>query len=255
MAAIPKVSGMTLAWVSHHRFELGLSGGAEMSDQRVADLAQIEVERILPENWTDALKHDRILITGTDLLTPTAMMELARKEPVVMVHHKQTQHPARRHLFNKAKVLICRTPRHLEIEKSWTEPKQSTWVLSSLDTSLMQVKEKENFALWAGRLHPQKGMKEAMQWSSDQGIPLLMYWDKTYETVLEAMSRAKHFVFLPTDFDAEPRVLIEAVLSGCQVHTNDNAGLTSVPNWNNPDQLKDLVDSAAKKFWDVVLSD
>jgi hypothetical protein len=244
-----------IGWVSHHRFELGLSGGAEMSDQRIAEQAPIEIDRILPTNWSDALKYDRILITGTDLLSNRAMMELAKKKPVVMLHHKQTQHPARQHLLNSARVMICRTPRHLEIEKAWTQPKNSTWILSSIETSLMQVKEKENFALWASRNHPQKGMKEAIKWSSDEGIPLQMYWDKPYETVLETMSRAKHFVFLPTDFDAEPRVLIEALLSGCQVHTNANAGLTSVPDWDKPDHLKDLVDGAAKKFWDVVIGD
>jgi hypothetical protein len=244
---------MKVAWISHHRFELGLSGGAEMTDQRIFDLAPVQVDRIMPDRWSDALQYDKILITGTDLLTPTAMMELARKNPSIVIHHKQTRHPARQHLFNKAKILICHTPRHLEIERSWTEPQNSTWLLSSHDTSKFQVKEKENFALWAGRLHPQKGMKEAIDWSSSTMIPLLMFWDKPYELVLETMSRAKHFVFLPTDFDAEPRVLIEAVMSGCEIHTNENAGLTSVPDWDNPEKLRELVESSAEKFWELVL--
>jgi hypothetical protein len=78
--------------------------------------------------------------------------------------------------------------------------------------------------------------------------------DKTRPEVLEAMSRAKHFVFLPQGFDAEPRAVVEAVLSGCQVHTNDLAGISSIPNWQSPDVLRELVIGAKAKFWDRVLA-
>jgi hypothetical protein len=59
---------------------------------------------------------------------------------------------------------------------------------------------------------------------------------------------------LPQGFDAEPRVIVEAVLSGCEVHTNDLAGITSIPNWRNPDVLRELVIGAKGKFWDRVLA-
>jgi hypothetical protein len=81
-----------------------------------------------------------------------------------------------------------------------------------------------------------------------------MMYDKTRAEVLEAMSRAKDFVFLPTGFDAEPRVVIEAVLSGCQVHTNELAGITSVPNWRDPEVLTELVAGAKQLFWDRILA-
>jgi hypothetical protein len=68
------------------------------------------------------------------------------------------------------------------------------------------------------------------------------------------MARAKHFVFLPNDFDAESRVVIEAVLSGCQVHLNDQVGISSVSDWNNPEILLELVNSSASKFWTEALA-
>jgi hypothetical protein len=80
-----------------------------------------------------------------------------------------------------------------------------------------------------------------------------MMYDKTRAEVLEAMSRAKDFVFLPTSFDAEPRTIIEAVLSGCQVHTNDLAGITSIPNWQDPETLTNLVSNSKELFWNTVL--
>jgi hypothetical protein len=80
-----------------------------------------------------------------------------------------------------------------------------------------------------------------------------MMHDKTRAEVLEAMSRAKHFVFLPQAFDAEPRTIIEAVLSGCKVVTNDLAGITSIPNWKDPEVLTDLVTNSKELFWQTVL--
>ena len=81
-----------------------------------------------------------------------------------------------------------------------------------------------------------------------------MMHDKTRTEVLETMSRAEHFVFLPNSFDAEPRAVIEAVLSGCQVHTNDLAGITSVANWRDPQVLTELVTNSKERFWNIALN-
>jgi hypothetical protein len=81
-----------------------------------------------------------------------------------------------------------------------------------------------------------------------------MMTDKPRSEVLETMSRASHFVFLPNGFDAEPRAVIEAVLSGCQVHTNELAGITSVANWQDPETLIELVSNSKQVFWDTVLA-
>jgi hypothetical protein len=245
-----------IAWLSHHLPDKdgNLVGGAEMTDQTFLANAPVEVKIISPDKWQEALDFDKVIITGTDLLAPNAMKELAKVNPVVAIHHLQTKTYERQVLLSSASNLICRTPRHLELELSWTNPKQSTWVVSPLDPSQFTSKPKENFALWAARLHPQKGPMEAMDWASQNLLPLLMLYNKPREIVLEAMSRAKHFVFLPQGFDAEPRAVVEAVLSGCKVHTNDLAGITSIKNWDKPDVLAGLVSNAIADFWDKVLA-
>jgi len=245
-----------IAWVSHHLpdAEGKLIGGAEMTDQTFLDDAPTEITIISPENWKQALDFDKIVITGTDLLSPFAMTQLSKRNPVVAIHHLQTRTEERAELLSSASTLICRTPKHLELELSWTNPQKSAWVLSPLDPSQFTIKPKENFALWAARLHPQKGPMEAMQWAAEMSIPLLMKYNKPRAEVLEAMSRASHFVFLPNGFDAEPRAVIEAVLYGCQVHTNELAGITSVPNWRDPQVLRELVIGSKTKFWDRVLA-
>lgn len=245
-----------IAWISHHLPEYWngkLVGGAEMTDATLLTDAPVEVKTFLPDQWKEAMDYDQIVITGTDLLSDFAMISLAKKSPVVSVHHQQTQNPHRATLFNSAKTLICHTPKHLELELSWTSPKSSTWIISPQDTSLFTQKPKENFALWAARMHHQKGPEEAKAWAAERGIPLVMMHDKPKAEVLETMSRAKHFVFLPNGFDAEPRTVLEAVLSGCEVHTNDLAGITSIPNWRDPDTLTQLANNAKELFWNTVL--
>jgi hypothetical protein len=246
-----------IAWISHHlpeNFGGKLVGGAEMTDATLLADAPVEVKTFLPHQWKDAMDYDQIVITGTDLLTPFSMLQLAKKKPVVAIHHEQTQNEHRATLINSSRLFMARTPRHLELELEWTTPKSSTWVTAPLDITEITQKPKESFALWAARMHPQKGPVEAQAWADQQGIPLVMMTDKPRAEVLETMSRAKHFVFLPNGFDAEPRAVIEAVLSGCQVHTNELAGITSVPNWRDPQVLRELVIGSKTKFWDRVLA-
>jgi hypothetical protein len=224
-----------------------------MTDKTLLDLAPQDVAIIDPHNWHQALEYEQVIITGTDLLSEKAMVALANKNPVVAIHHKQTRSPGRQHLINSARRFICRTPRHLEIEREWTEPKDAAWVVSPLDSSELQPGDKENFALWAARLHPQKGPNEALTWATEREIPILLMHGKPRSAVLEKMSKAKYFVFLPNGFDAEPRAVVEAVLSGCEVVTNDDAGITSIPHWRDPDVLRKLVDEAGERFWELAL--
>jgi hypothetical protein len=224
-----------------------------MTDVALLADAPAEVTIIRPENWKQALEFDKIVITGTDLLSPFAMTQLARRKPIVAVHHLQTRTQERQQLLSSASTLICHTPRHLELELEWTSPKQSTWIISPHDPAKFTAKPKENFALWAARMHPQKGPVQAQAWAEQEGIPLVMMHDKSRAEVLETMSRASHFVFLPTGFDAEPRTIIEAVLSGCNVHTNELAGISSIPNWRDPDTMADLVSNSKELFWNTVL--
>jgi hypothetical protein len=243
-----------IAWISHHLpIDGKLIGGAEMSDDSILKDAPVKIDVITPGNWEQAMSYDEIIITGTDLLSPYAMNQLAQKKPVVAIHHLQTHSAERALLISSAKVFVARTPRHLELELTWTSPSKKAWVLSPLKPSEMSVKPKEDFALWAARMHPQKGPVEAQAWADERGIPLVMMTDKPRSEVLETMSRAKHFVLLPNGFDAEPRAIIEAVISGCEVHTNELAGITSVPNWRDPETLSELVSNAKDLFWQTVL--
>jgi hypothetical protein len=59
-------------------------------------------------------------------------------------------------------------------------------------------------------------------------------------------------VHLPLAFESECRAVMEAVLSGCKIQTNDNVGITSVQDWNDPDALREMIDKAGETFWRLV---
>jgi hypothetical protein len=66
------------------------------------------------------------------------------------------------------------------------------------------------------------------------------------------MARCEWFVHLPLAFESECRAVMEAVLSGCKIEINDNVGITSVQNWNDPDTLREMIDKAGERFWELV---
>jgi len=125
-------------------------------------------------------------------------------------------------------------------------------VLSHFDTSQCHNREKREFALWAARLHPLKGLNQAKFWAASAGFDLAIAYRSSREEVLNLMSFAEVFVHLPLNFESEGRAVMEAVISGCRIVTNKNVGLISVDGWDDPSRLKDMVDEAGTKFWEMV---
>ena len=67
-----------------------------------------------------------------------------------------------------------------------------------------------------------KGYQQAEQWCKDNNKDYEVLWEVPYEEVLEKMAQAEGFVYLPQGGDTCPRMVIEAKLLGCQLHTNDD---------------------------------
>ena len=107
--------------------------------------------------------------------------------------------------------------------------------------------------MWAQRWHPLKGPLAAKYWSAKQGIPLRMLTNVPRADVLEAMSTARWWAHLPLGFESESRATIEAVLSGCVPVVNPNVGVSSVEGWQDPGRLRDMVDQAGHRFWQVAV--
>jgi hypothetical protein len=96
-------------------------------------------------------------------------------------------------------------------------------------------------------------LNQAKVWAHGFGIPIVVMSDYERRDVLQMMSKAEWFVHTPISFESECRSVMEAVLSGCRVHTNRNVGIASVDNWDDRIYLKEMVDNAGQDFWSCVL--
>ena len=122
----PFVKTTRIAWITHHlpvedtgggKWLPGIfRGGAEMSDHEYRQAAPpwIQIDVFHPDQWEKALTYNRIVITGTDLLSEEAMVRLAEENPMVFVHHEQTESAGRKILIEAADPFVCHTPAHLE---------------------------------------------------------------------------------------------------------------------------------------------
>jgi len=244
-----------IAWLTHHlpqqqsdaAYHLpgGLIGGAEMTDVSMVEKAGRAVQWYRPDKWEQALDADRIVITGTDFLTPQAMQALAARKPVVWVHHQQQPSKERAELFAAAEPFVCMSKAHADVEQKWSGVQAEVnhgWI-DVTDLVSVANNHRNGQALWAARNHPQKGRIGARIWAHERGLMLTEMHDKPRSEVLEAMLQHTWFVFLPKGFDACPRTLIEAEAAGCQIVTNELAGR------REPGDLLDVMNEQPKKFW------
>jgi hypothetical protein len=242
---------LRVAWLTHHveRSESadwllpGGVGGAELTDAAMIEQApvSVSVDVIQPADWEQAFDFDRVIITGTDLLTDEAMWKLADLSPIVWVHHQQIPNRARAELFSRAKPFVTMSEAHSLVEKAWSTV-ASEWCHGHIDLDI-EPAEKEHAALWAARNHPQKGLLAARRWARQQDIPLTELSSVSRSEVLEAMAAHEWFVFLPQAFDSCPRTLIEAEAAGCKIHTNNAAGR------RDEGPLDEVMAAQAPKFW------
>jgi hypothetical protein len=256
-----------VAWVTHH---VGAGdpargwlpgehrGGGEMTDAdwRAAAPPDVEVEVLPPFQWQWALNADRVVVTGTDLLTEQAMAALADRNPAVALHHRQTRSEARQKLLEAASVVILHTPGHEAVERRWAALSRVEHVLSPMRPGdfAPPASQREPVALWASRDHPLKGRPLAEAHARRHGMPFQPIVGQPRSTVLAAMAKAQWFIHLPLEFESEGRSVIEAVLSGCEVIANANVGITSYPRWRDPAWMAEQTSVAGERFWQAVLS-
>ena len=265
---------MKIGWFTHHienatkvaenssvghegLFTGRFAGGAEMSDYEYRRLAPsgFEIEIVTPYTFDTHEIHqfDSIVVTGTDAFTDEQLSKLSGFDPFVFVHHLQTPRAGLESLIAGSRLFVTHTPAHMLRELAWSKPRKTAQVLSYFDTSkCYDQMEKQPFALWAAREHPLKGKLKAELWAAQCGYEFKALSNVPREQVLDAMARSEWFVHLPLAFESECRAVMEAVLSGCRIHTNSNVGITSVEDWQDADYLSHMIDKAGDTFWRLV---
>jgi len=265
---------MKIGWYTHHienstNVALGgsesvsglftgqFAGGAEMSDYEYRLQAPLgfEIEIVTPQTFDthDIHQFDSVVVTGTDVFTDQQLTRLSEFEPFVFVHHLQTPRAGLNALIRGSRLFVTHTPAHMRRELAWTKPRKTAQVLSYFDTSkCYDHMDKNPIALWAAREHPLKGKLKAEIWAAQAGYEFKALSNVPRDQVLDAMARCQWFVHLPLAFESECRAVMEAVLSGCRIHTNELVGITSVEDWQDADHLRHMIDNAGDTFWRLV---
>lgn len=265
---------MKIGWYTHHienttnvalrgseavsgLFTGQFAGGAEMSDYeyRLQAPLDYEIEIVTPTTFEihDIHQFDSIVVTGTDVFTDKQLNRLSEFEPFVFVHHLQTPRAGLNALISGSRLFVTHTPAHMRRELSWAKPRKTAQVLSYFDTSkCYDHMDKQPFAIWAAREHPLKGKLKAEIWAAQAGYEFKALSNVSRDEVLDAMARSEWFVHLPLAFESECRAVMEAVLSGCRIHTNENVGITSIEDWQDADHLRHMIDKAGDTFWRLV---
>jgi glycosyltransferase involved in cell wall biosynthesis len=99
-----------------------------------------------------------------------------------------------------------------------------------------------------------KGTDEAIQWCKDNKKEYEVLSGISPDEVLNRMSTAEGFVYLPKGGDTCPRMVIEAKLLGCKLHLNDNVEHGAEDWFNAPDQIdtESYLYAARETFWNGV---
>lgn len=101
-----------------------------------------------------------------------------------------------------------------------------------------------------------KGAEEAEKWCKDNGKEYEVVWDLPYTEVLQKLSIAEGFVYLPLGMDTCPRMVIEAKLLGCKLHLNENVQHKD-EEWFNTDNILEIEEylfGSKDLFWNAVSS-
>ena len=98
-----------------------------------------------------------------------------------------------------------------------------------------------------------KGAEEAENWCKENGKNVEVVWNVPYEKLLDKLSHAEGFVYLPRGGDTCPRMVIEAKVLGCQIEINENVQHAS-EDWfqGSPDDVCDYLKHRPDVFWDQI---
>ena len=96
-----------------------------------------------------------------------------------------------------------------------------------------------------------KGTDKAEQWCKDNDKDYEVFWKLPYEEVLEKLAQMEGYVYLPEGADTCPRMVIEAKLLGCKLHTNDQVQHAKELWFDTDDEFdtEAYLYAARERFW------
>lgn len=99
-----------------------------------------------------------------------------------------------------------------------------------------------------------KGKDSAIEYCKKNNLDYELLWNLPYEDILEKLSRAEGFVYLPMGADTCPRMVIEAKMLGCNLILNEYVQHSTEP-WFDTDEMNVTLSHlyfARERFWNSV---
>jgi len=102
-----------------------------------------------------------------------------------------------------------------------------------------------------------KGYDQALDWCESERKDCEVVWNVPYDELLEKLSRAEGFVYLPRGYDTCPRMVIEAKMLGCKLHLNDFVQHKDEEWFTSDDTLdtESYLYAARERFWNAIKYD
>lgn len=208
----------------------------------------VQVEVFHPAQLTSGLPdgYDRTIIGATEELGPKLYLDALARRGSYLMWLRSVQPPSVWPLLDAARGV------------SWPSAAMARWhhwdrpyldCPAPIDPDEVQPGYKEDFALWAARNHPQKGLMNARLVAYQRDWKLVEMTDAPRAEVLAMMARARYFIHLPNSPDPCPRTVIEAELANCRIIVNSNVGRVAHQGPGLADYLRNI----PWRFWRWVL--
>ncbi len=100
-----------------------------------------------------------------------------------------------------------------------------------------------------------KGTAESVAYANENGLPHKFFSRMTPKQLLVAFAKAKGLVFMPTMHDVCPRITVESLLLGGDVHTNDYAQHHKEEWFTSGQEIcREYVEGRPHFFWKTIMS-
>lgn len=99
-----------------------------------------------------------------------------------------------------------------------------------------------------------KGADDSEKYCKDRSLDYEVVWNLPYEEVLNKLSVAEGFVYLPKGWDTCPRMVIESKLLGCKLVLNENVQHAN-ESWFKTDNLQEIEEylyGSTNMFWQAI---
>jgi len=237
-------------------------GGAELTTQALIDSSPFEVHRVRSSDVSmDLLREgvDRFWIFGNfSRLNPDLIPSIVANMRYSIVEYDYKYCQARspeKHMHAAGTPCDCAQRPHGNLVSAFYYGSMGLWWMSEAQkerylTMFPFLAEKDNVVLssvfddrtlglikllrskqsaeprngWIvlGSSSWIKGTEDAQRWCTETGRDHEVVHDLPYDQLLDRLSRAEGFVYLPRGGDTCPRMVIEAKLLGCALHLNDH---------------------------------